>query len=105
MALAPNGDLYLALREGNAIYRIDAAAQTLHRVAGTGDSGYAGDGGPATNAKLGGPKGLALGDGALYVADTENHVIRRVDLRARQSTTVPGTGARRGAPHGHHRAG
>jgi len=36
MALARNGDLYLALREGNAIYRIDAASQTVHHVAGTG---------------------------------------------------------------------
>jgi len=105
MALAPNGDLYLALREGNAIYRIDAAAQTLHRIAGTGESGYAGDGGPATNAKLGGPKGLALGgDGALYVADTENHVIRRVDLRSRQITTVLGTGTRGDGPDGDPRA-
>ena len=59
MALAPNGDLYLALREGNAILRIDARTQTLHRVAGTGEQGYSGDGAPAMDAKLGGPKGLA----------------------------------------------
>ena len=105
MALAPNGDLYLALREGNAIYRIDAAAQTLHRVAGTGESGYAGDGGPAPSAKLGGPKGLALGgDGALYVADTENHVIRRIDPQSRQITTVLGTGERGDGPDGDPRA-
>jgi len=105
MALAPNGDLYLALREGNAIYRIDAATQTLHRVAGTGESGYAGDGGAAIDAKLGGPKGLALGaDGALYVADTENHVIRRVDPGSRQITTVLGTGARGDGPDGDPRA-
>jgi sugar lactone lactonase YvrE len=99
MALARNGDLYLALREGNAIYRIDAASQTLHHVAGTGESGYAGDGGAATAAKLGGPKGLAIADdGSLYVADTENHVIRRIDARTGIITTVLGTGTRGDGP-------
>ena len=65
MAMAPNGDLYLALREGNAILRIDARTQTLHRIAGTGEQGYSGDGGPALAAKLGGPKGLAYAAGLL----------------------------------------
>jgi sugar lactone lactonase YvrE len=99
MALARNGDLYLALREGNAIYRIDAASQTLHHVAGTGESGYAGDGGAATAATLGGPKGLAIADDeSLYVADTENHAIRRVDTKTGIITTVLGTGARGDGP-------
>ena len=40
MALDPNGNLYLALREGNAIYRIDLAALTMHHVAGTGERGH-----------------------------------------------------------------
>jgi len=93
--VAPNADLYVALREGNAIYRIDAATQTLHHIAGTGEQGYSGDGGPATAAKLGGPKGLSLGrDGFLYVADTENHVVRRVDIRSGVIETVLGTGVR-----------
>ena len=95
LALAPNGDLYLALREGNAIYRIDRRRQTLHHVAGTGEQGYTGDGGPAVAAKLGGPKGLALApDGALYIADTESHVIRRIDLKTGIIRTVLGTGER-----------
>jgi sugar lactone lactonase YvrE len=95
IAVAPNGDLYLALREGNAIYRIDAVTQTLHHVAGTGEEGYSGDGGPAIAAKLGGPKGLALApDGFLYLADTENHVIRRIDLRRGVIETVLGNGVR-----------
>ena len=99
MALARNGDLYLALREGNAILRIDAATQTFHRVAGTGEQGYGGDGGPARDAKLGGPKGLSLsGDRELYVADTENHVIRRIDLATGVISTVLGTGQRGDGP-------
>jgi sugar lactone lactonase YvrE len=99
LAPAPNGDLYLALREGNAILRIDQKTQTLHRVAGTGESGYSGDGGPALAARLGGPKGLAFSsEGALYIADTENHAIRRVDLKSGVITTVLGTGVRGDGP-------
>jgi len=92
MALAPNGDLFLALREGNAILRIDARTQTLHRLAGTGEQGYSGDGGLALHAKLGGPKGLAYAPGELFVADTENHAVRRIDLMTGIITTVLGTG-------------
>jgi streptogramin lyase len=98
-AMAPNGDIYLALREGNTIYRIDYKTQTLHHVAGTGENGYSGDGGPALNAKLGGPKGLAYSPKqGLYVADTENHVIRRIDPKTGIITTVLGTGTRGDGP-------
>jgi streptogramin lyase len=100
MALAPNGDIYLALREGNAIYRIDSKTQTLHHIAGTGETGYSGDNGPALNAKFGGalarlagPKGLTYAPGdILYVADTESHAIRRIDLKSGVITTVLGAG-------------
>jgi DNA-binding beta-propeller fold protein YncE len=98
LALAANGDLYVALREGNAIYKIDKMTQTLRHIAGTGEQGYAGDGDVATRAKLGGPKGLALADDALYIADTENHVIRRIDLKSGVISTVLGTGERGDGP-------
>lgn len=98
MALADTGDLYLALREGNAVIRVDMRRRTLHRVAGTGEQGYTGDGGPALAATLGGPKGLAWAPGLLFVADTENHVIRRVDLQSGVITTVLGTGTRGDGP-------
>ena len=98
MALDPNGNLYLALREGNAIYRIDLNTETLHHVAGTGEPGHTGDGGPATRATLGGPKGLAYHDGRLYVADTENHVIRMVDISSGLISTVLGDGNRGDGP-------
>jgi streptogramin lyase len=102
--VSPGGDLYLALREGNAILRIDAATKTYKRIAGTGELGFSGDGGPATSAKFGGsatgnaarlagPKGLAYGpDDSLYIADTESHAIRKVDLKTGIITTVLGTG-------------
>jgi sugar lactone lactonase YvrE len=99
-AFAPDGTLYLALREGNAIYRLDVRTDTFHHVAGTGKQGYAGDGGPAKDALLGGPKGLAYdrGTGSLFVADTENHVIRKVALASGVITTVLGTGQRGDGP-------
>ena len=92
------GNLYLALREGNAIYRIDAARSTIHHVAGTGEQGYAGDGGQARMAKLAGPKGLAWSRDRLYIADTENHVIREIDLKSGLIRTVLGTGQRGDGP-------
>jgi DNA-binding beta-propeller fold protein YncE len=98
LAAGPDGTLYLALREGNAIYRIDPAAGTLHHLAGSGAQGYAGDGGPAREAMLGGPKGLAVDGRMLYVADTENHAIRRIDLAAGSIDTVLGTGTRGDGP-------
>jgi sugar lactone lactonase YvrE len=98
LAFADSGDLYLALREGNAVVRIDRSTATIHRVAGMGEPGYSGDGGPARLARLAGPKGLACSRDALFVADTENHVIRRIDLKAGIIDTVLGTGQRGDGP-------
>jgi DNA-binding beta-propeller fold protein YncE len=89
------GNLYLALREGNAIYRIDPKSQKIFRVAGTGEKGYTGDGGDAKLAKLNGPKGVSCGPrNLIYIADTENHVIRQIDPKTGIITTLAGTGAR-----------
>jgi DNA-binding beta-propeller fold protein YncE len=98
IAVNRDGDLYLALREGNAIYRIASKTATVHHLAGTGEQGYSGDGGPARLARLAGPKGLAYGRGNLYVADTENHVVRRIELGTNVITTVLGTGQRGDGP-------
>jgi sugar lactone lactonase YvrE len=98
MVMDRDGNLYLALREGNAIYRVVTKTGTLHHVAGTGEQGYSGDGGPARLAKLAGPKGLAYGSGRLYVADTESHVIRGIEIKTGIITTVLGTGQRGDGP-------
>jgi DNA-binding beta-propeller fold protein YncE len=97
----PKGNLYLALREGNAIYRIDPKTKTIHHVAGTGEKGYTGDGGDAKQARLNGPKGVAWApDNSLYIADTESHTIRRIDLKNGVITTVLGIGERGDGPDG-----
>jgi sugar lactone lactonase YvrE len=72
---------------------MDLADGILHHVAGTGQSGFTGDGGPAASATFNGPKGSALGaDGNLVVADTENHAIRTINLTAGTITTIAGGG-------------
>jgi sugar lactone lactonase YvrE len=100
MVVEGDGTIYLALREGNALVRIAPKTGTVHHLAGTGEQGYAGDGGPARLAKLAGPKGLALTGRSLYLADTESHTIRRVNLATGIITTVLGTGERGDGPDG-----
>jgi len=94
--------LWLALREGNAIYRFDLADGTLHHVAGAGGKpGFTGNGGPAKTAVLGGPKGISIGpDGRIYFADTESHSIRCVDLKKNTVELIAGTGQKGDGPEG-----
>jgi sugar lactone lactonase YvrE len=86
--------LWIALREGNSVWRLDLDAGTLHHVAGTGQKGYGGDGGPATSATFNGPKGIAIGPKPydIFVADTENQVIRRIDRQTGLIYTIAGSG-------------
>ncbi|MBL9136189.1 MAG: hypothetical protein JNK85_09990 [Verrucomicrobiales bacterium] len=95
------GQLWIALREGNQVFRIDAKAGTIHHVAGTGLKGRTGDGGPAREATLSGPKGIAVArDGSVYLADTESHCIRRLDPMRGTIETVVGTGTKGDGPDG-----
>ena len=110
LEITRDGKWYLALREGNSIFSIEPAKATLKRIAGTGESGYSGDGGPALAARFGslgpggltGPKGLAISDDGqtMFVADCENHVIRKIDLRTGIISTAVGTGERGDGPDG-----
>ena len=97
-----DGNAYLVLREGNAVFKLDLRAQRLQRIAGTGESGYSGDGGPAIDCRFNGPKGIAwsVEDHSLYIVDTENHVIRRMDLASGIITTMLGTGSVADGPDG-----
>lgn len=91
MAVSPNGDVYIARRAHNVISRIDQKG-LLVNVVGTGASGYSGDGGPATKAQLKVPAGLTFDSkGNLYIADRENHRVRKVSRKG-IITTVAGNG-------------
>ena len=93
------GRLWLALREGNAIVKIDADRGTVELVAGTGKRGFTGDDGPARAATLSGPKGLSVGpNGNVYLADTENHCVRMIEAGSGKMRLVVGTGTRGDGP-------
>src|SRR5262245_6142616 len=92
-ALFVVGDtLWIALREGHSVWKMNIKTGMLNHVAGTGKRGYSGDGGPAKEATFDGPKGIAIGpDNSIYIADTENHAIRKIDT-AGIITTIAGRG-------------
>lgn len=89
-ALCIDGDtLWIALREGHSVWRMDLATGVLRHVAGSGEGGYAGDGGPAKQARFNGPKGIAVDQhGHVFVADSENNAIRRIDVKSGQISTI-----------------
>ncbi|MFZ1081171.1 MAG: Ig-like domain-containing protein, partial [Candidatus Kryptoniota bacterium] len=79
IAVAPDGTIYFSEQSSSQVWK-RCTDGSIVLVAGTGTYGYSGDGGPATRAMLHSPSGLALGaDGSLYIADTYNDCIRRVD--------------------------
>jgi len=94
------GNLWLVLREGNAMHRIDPKAKKIYHVGGTGEKGFTGDGADAKLAKLNGPKGISWSPKGIYIADTENHAIRRIDEKTGVITTVAGTGSKGDGPVG-----
>ena len=78
IAAAPNGDVYLST--ATQIFRLPGGSGPIIRIAGTGEAGGGGDGGPALNAQLSSPHGLAVaGDGSLLVSDRDNDRVRRID--------------------------
>ncbi|MEW4488374.1 hypothetical protein AB1L42_09855 [Thalassoglobus sp. JC818] len=92
--------LYLALREGNALYRIDLKSMKIHHLAGTGQKGYS-DSSSAKEAKLSGPKGVAVSpEGDLFFADTESHTIRVYRQATGRVETVVGDGMKGDGPDG-----
>ena len=91
IAVDKNGNIYIAMRDHNIINRVDTHGN-MTRFAGTGESGFSGDDGKATEARLKIPAGLTFDKkGNLYIADRNNHRIRKVDTRG-IITTVAGNG-------------
>jgi streptogramin lyase len=93
VAVGPDGSLFVVEREGNCVRRIDFAKGTIERFAGTGKKGFTGDGGPAKDATFDGPKEIDIDkNGTVFVVDTENETIRRIDAKTGIVTTAAGKG-------------
>jgi sugar lactone lactonase YvrE len=87
------GNVFFADRMSQRIRRVDGATRVITTVAGTGEYGFSGDGGLATRASLYYPSDVAVdGLGNLFIADTSNYRVRRVDGSTGTMTTVAGTG-------------
>lgn len=99
LAIAPDGAIYLADTWNNCVRKFDPKAGTISRVAGTGQKGFAGDGGPALKAQFGGIYCVALDPKGerLYLADLDNRRIRVITLQTGVVATVAGNG-KRGVP-------
>lgn len=96
VAVDGDGNLYIAEQNAHRVRKVDTAG-TITTIAGTGVSGFSGDGGAATSAQLGSPRGLALdAAGNLYIADNTNRRIRKVDTSG-IITTVAGSGVTTGS--------
>ena len=88
-----NGDLYIVDRLNAVIRKVTVATGLITTVAGTGEPGYSGDGGPGTRAQLREPNDCFLdGRGGLLIADVQDQRIRRLDLRTGVITTLAGNG-------------
>jgi streptogramin lyase len=99
--LDSQGNLWLATREGNQVFRIDPKQRKIYHIAGTGKAGFTGHGGPAKQANLSGPKGIAVGpDGNIYLADCESHSIRMIDLKKGTIELLVGDGKKGDGPDG-----
>ena len=87
------GNLYVAESANHCVRRIDGSSGIITTVAGTGELGYGGDGGPATKATMNQPYALDVADnGDLYIVDRLNAVIRKVEAASGMMSTVAGTG-------------
>ena len=84
------GNTYIAEREGNGVRKVDAQG-IMSTLAGTGERGYEGDGGPALTATWGAPKAIRCdAQDNVIVVDTENHAIRKIDANGMVTTIAGG---------------
>lgn len=93
VAIDDKGNIIIADSFNNRIRIVDARTGIISTVAGTGEQGFSGDDGLAVRAQLSGPTGLAMGtDGTLFIADSGNHRIRKLDRAQQIIVTVAGSG-------------
>src|SRR5688500_13714816 len=94
LVIGPDGALYFCDLDNQRIRRLDLSTHRTATIAGTGQRAYTGDGGPATAASLNMPHEIQFDPaGNLYIAERDNHVIRKVDAKTGVISTFAGTGA------------
>ena len=95
--VAADRTVYILERQGSTLRAVDPHSGIIATIAGTGERAYGGDDGPALAASFNAPKELAIDrEGNLLIVDTENHAIRRVDIRTRTVATIVGSGRQGG---------
>lgn len=88
------GNIYIADAANNRIRKVTASTGIITTIAGTGSTGYSGDGGAATSATFSSPIGLAVDNaGNIYIADNGNHCIRKITASTGTISTVAGNGS------------
>ncbi|MGC3979722.1 MAG: GEVED domain-containing protein [Steroidobacteraceae bacterium] len=93
VASGNDGSIYIIEQDGNRIRRIAPETGLIYTIAGTGTMGYSGDDGPAVNAQLARPSGVAFDAlGNLYIADQFNHRVRMIEATTGIIRTFAGTG-------------
>lgn len=93
VALDRENNIFIVDGNNNCVRKVDATTGVITTVVGNGTAGYSGDNGPATLAQLNGPGGVAIDStGNIFIADTSNHRIRKVDVLTGVITTVAGNG-------------
>lgn len=96
-----DGNLWLVTREGNQVFKLDLKAGKYVLMAGNGQKGFKGNGGPAKEATLSGPKGVALdAEGNAWLADTESHSVRMIEAKTGNLLLMAGTGEKGDGPEG-----
>ncbi len=91
IAVDASGNLFIGDTGNHRVRRVDVGTGVITTVAGNGTAGYAGDGGPATAARLNRPRGLVVdAAGNLFIADAFNNCVRRVDALTGNITTIAG---------------
>lgn len=99
--VAPDGTVYIVSREGNALFRIGKDQRITTVVNATGEKGHDGDGGDALDARMNGPKNACTDEaGNVYIADAENHTVRKYEPTTGKIWLIAGVPGKKGAGQG-----
>ena len=90
IAVSKDGDIFVADHTNSRVRMVDAKSGAIRTVAGNGVQGFAGDGGPADEAEMFSPARVAVANGQVFVAETGNHLVRRIELAKGTISTVVG---------------